>query len=49
MGIIAYKPESLKSDVLPLWERYRDGEIDEEDLRHGVNIILPIVKDKPLL
>ena len=47
MGIIVYKPETLKSDVLPLWERYRDGEIDEESLRHGLNIILPIVKDKP--
>ena len=47
-GIIVYKPEDLKSDVLPLWEQFRDEEIDEEDLRNGLNIIQPIVKDKAL-
>jgi len=47
-GFVVYKPEKLKDDVLPIWERFRDGDNDEEDVRNGLKIIQPIVADKPL-
>jgi len=46
--VVIYKPEKLKDDVLPIWERFRDGDNDEEDVRNGLKIIQHIVADKPL-
>lgn len=47
-NMVVYAPEGLKKpEVFSLWERYRDGKIDEADVRNGLKIVQPIVMHRP--
>jgi hypothetical protein len=47
-NLVVYSPEGLKKpEVFSIWERFRDGKIDDTDVLNGLRIIQPMVKDRP--
>lgn len=47
-NLVVFNPDGLKKpEVFSLWERYRDGKIDREEVRIGLKIVQPIVRTRP--